>query len=208
MSRPTQDVADLHLLGDGDEAIAVRKWSTSIEDVLADGERATSRPIRRAVIAAVIANPYAGRWSDSLERLEAAGALLAEAFMTRALDVLDGRIEAYGKGGIVGEDGEVEHVAALLHPRFGHPTRTLANGVSILPSVKKRGGQGATIDIPIHHKKAMMVRSHFDSVEFRVPDAPRAAEIVVALAVSDGPRPHPRVGGLLEEDAVGVDGLR
>lgn len=199
---------DLPTLEGSDGAITIRKWVTQVEEVLSDGLRRTDRPIRRAVIAAVIGNPYAGRWSDSLETLEAAGELLATAFMNRALLVLDGNVEAYGKGGIVGENGEIEHVAALLHPRFGHPTRSLSDGLSILPSVKKRGGQGATIDIPIHHKKAMMVRSHFDSIEFRVPDAPRADEIVVALGVSDGPRPHARVGGLAVEDVQGLDGLR
>jgi hypothetical protein len=188
--------------------VVVRKWVTQVEEVLRDGARATDRPIRRAVVAAVIENPYAGRWVDKLEILEAAGEFLATEFMTRALELLDGRVQAYGKGGIVGEHGELEHVAALLHPRFGAPTRGLSEGVSILPSVKKRGGQGAAIDIPVHHKRAMMIRSHFDSIEFRVPDAPAADEIVVALAVSDGPRPHARVGGLTEEEAEGTDGLR
>jgi hypothetical protein len=140
--------------------------------------------------------------------LAAAGEALAADFMTRALQLLDGRVESYGKGGIVGEDGELEHVAALLHPRFGKPTRELSGGVSILPSVKKRGGQGTPIDVPLHHKKAMLVRSHFDSVEFRVPDAPRADEIVVGLSAADGGRPHARVGGLTEEEAEGSDGLR
>jgi len=208
VTETSQIVFDPPTLAGTDGAITIRKWVTLVEEVLSDGTRATARPIRRAVVGAVIGNPYAGRWSDDLELLENAGEQLASAFMTRALALLDGRVEAYGKGGIVGEHGELEHIAAILHPRFGQPTRELAGGVSILPSVKKRGGQGATIDIPIHHKTAMMIRSHFDSVEFRVPDAPGADEIVVALAVSDGSRPHPRVGGLRAEDAEGLDGLR
>ena len=208
MTETSHSVFDRPTLSGTDGAIIIRKWVTLVEEVLSDGLRGTSRPIRRAVVAVVLENPYAGRWSDDLELLENAGEQLASEFMTRALALLDGNIEAYGKGGIVGEHGELEHVAALLHPRFGHPTRELAGGVSILPSVKKRGGQGATIDIPVHHKTAMMIRSHFDSIEFRVPDAPAADEIVVALAVSDGSRPHPRVGGLRAEDAEGVDGLR
>jgi hypothetical protein len=191
-----------------DGTITIRKWVSAIEDVLSDGLRATERPIRRAVIGAVITNPYAGRWSDDLELLERAGEVLATEFMNRALGLLDGNVEAYGKGGIVGEHGELEHVAAILHPRFGHPTRSLSGGISILPSVKKRGGQGSSVDIPLHHKTAMLIRSHFDAIEFRVPDAPQADELVVALAVSNGGRPHPRVGGLLAEDAEGVDGLR
>ncbi len=122
-----------------DGSIVIRKWVTQVEEVLSDGTRGTERPIRRAVIAAVIENPYAGRWVDELELLEAAGEVLATEFMTRALALLDGNVEAYGKGGIVGEHGELEHVAAVLHPRFGGPTRGLSGGVSILPSVKKRG---------------------------------------------------------------------
>jgi hypothetical protein len=206
LTETAHDLSDLPTLA-GNSAITIRKWVVAFEEVLSDGVRATSRPIRRAVVGAVIGNPYAGRWSDDLELLESAGEQLATEFMMRALTLLDGNVEAYGKGGIVGEQGELEHVAAILHPRFGQPTRELAEGVSILPSVKKRGGQGATLDIPIHHKTAMLVRSHFDAIEFRVPDAPAANEIVVALAVSDGPRPHPRVGGLRIEDAEGVDGL-
>src|SRR4029079_14449106 len=123
----------------------------------------------RAVIAAVISNPYANRWSDDLEILEHAGELLATEFMNRALALLDGHVEAYGKGGIVGEHGELEHVAAVLHPRFGHPTRSRTGGVSILPSVKKRAAMGATLDIPVHDIKAMLVRSHFDAVTISVP---------------------------------------
>ena len=188
--------------------LVVRKWVTQVEEIHRDGEKETARPIRKAVIAAILTNPYAGRWSEDLTELIDAGEVLARVFMTKAEELLDGNVQAYGKGGIVGENGEIEHIAALLHPKFGGPTREIAHGISILPSVKKRGGQGATIDIPIHHKDAMMIRSHFDSVEFRVGDSPRANEILVALAVSDGPRPHPRVGGLSEAEAEGVDGLR
>jgi hypothetical protein len=204
----TTTVPTLPTVPGTDGAVTIRKWVTHVEEVLSDGGRATERPIRRAVVAAVLGNPLAGVWSEDLSVLEIAGEHLATEFTTRALALLDGNIEAYGKGGIVGEHGELEHIAAILHPRFGHPTRTISGGVSILPSVKKRGGQGATLDIPVHHKTAMMIRSHFDSIEFRVPDAPGADEIVVALAVSDGPRPHARVGGLRVEDAEGVDGLR
>jgi Amino acid synthesis len=188
--------------------VRIRKWVTHVEQVLADGGRATARPINRVVVAAVLENPYAGRWSADLGILVDAGEAFAVEVTTRALRLLDGNIQSYGKGGIVGEHGELEHVAALLHPKFGAPTRSLSEGVSILPSVKKRGGQGCSVDIPLHHKKAMLVRDYFDSIEFRVPDAPAGDEIVVAFATSDGPRPHPRVGGLALEDARGEDGLR
>lgn len=188
--------------------IGIRKWVTLVEEVLSDGERRVARPIRRVVVAAVLVNPYCGTYSEDLSLLADAGEVLGGELMTRAQAQLDRPIEAYGKGGIVGEHGELEHIAAALHPKFGAPIRSLSNGVSILPSVKKRGGQGAALDIPVHHKTAMLIRSHFDSVEFRVPDAPAADELVVALAVADGGRPHPRVGGLRAEDAEGSDGLR
>ncbi|MET4781020.1 amino acid synthesis family protein [Glaciihabitans sp. UYNi722] len=194
------DASDLNLF--------VRKWVVQVEEVLADGERVTERPIKRVVVAAIVKNPYAGRWSDDLEELIEAGEVLGRVFTTRAQELLDGNLQAYGKGGIVGERGEIEHIAALLHPKFGQPTRDIAKGVSILPSVKKHGAQGASLDIPIHHKDAMMIRSHFDAIEFRVGDSPRSDEILVALAASNGPRPHHRVGGLSAEDAAGVDGLR
>ena len=127
--------------------------------------------------------------------------------LAKAILTLGTPVEAYGKGGIVGEAGELEHVAACLHPKFGAPTRSAVGGVSILPSVKKRGAMGATLDIPVHHTKAMLVRSHFAAMDIRVPDAPASDELVLALAVSDGGRPHARVGGLKAEDAIGEDGL-
>lgn len=190
------------------EEVSVRKWVVTREEIHADGERTIARPLHRVVVAAVISNPYASRWSDGLELLMEAGEILATRFMQSAQEMLGNEVEAYGKGGIVGEHGELEHVAAVLHPRFGGPTRELSGGVSILPSVKKRGGMGTAVDIPVHHKKALLVRSHFDAVELRVPDAPAADELLVALAVTDGGRPHARVGGLVAEEAEGRDGLR
>jgi Amino acid synthesis len=187
--------------------VVVRKWVSQVEEILRDGERPNERPLRRVVVAAVISNPYANNWSESLDTLIEAGEVLATELTTRAQELLGAPIEAYGKGGIAGEHGELEHVAAVLHPKFGAPTRRLSGGVSILPSVKKLGAMGATLDIPVHHKTAMLVRSHFDAVEFRVADAPRAGELLIALAVTDGPRPHARVGGLRAEDAQGADGL-
>jgi hypothetical protein len=189
-------------------AVEVRKWVTFVEEIHEEGGRALDRPLRRVAVAAVLKNPYADGWSENIDVLIDAGEWLATELMVRAKAALGGSIEAYGKGGIVGERGELEHVAALLHPKFGAPVRSAAEGISILPSVKKRGGMGAHLDIPVHHKKAMLVRSHFDAMEICVPDAPATDEILVAVAVTDGGRPHARVGGLKAEDAVGEDGLR
>lgn len=188
-------------------AVEVRKWVTFVEEIHEEGGRALARPLRRVAVAAVLKNPYADGWSENIDTLIDAGEWLATELMIRAKAALGGPVEAYGKGGIVGERGELEHVAALLHPKFGAPVRAAAEGVSILPSVKKRGAMGAHLDIPVHHKKAMLVRSHFDAMEISVPDAPATDEILVAVAVTDGGRPHARVGGLKAEDAVGEDGL-
>ena len=188
-------------------AVEVRKWVTFTEEILSEGGRDLETPLRRVAVAAVCSNPYAGRWSDDLAELIDFGEYLGDELTRRCQEALGEPVEAYGKGGIVGEHGELEHVAAVLHPKFGAPVRSLVDGVSILPSVKKRGGIGAHLDIPVHHVKAMLVRSHFDAMEICVPDAPMADELLVALAVTNGGRPHARVGGLKAEDAVGTDGL-
>ena len=188
--------------------ITIRKWVTHIEEILVEGHKPLDTVRRRAVVGVVISNPYAGQYSEDISELIDYGGVLAPQLMARCQAALGTPVEAYGKGGIVGEHGEIEHIAALLHPKFGGPVREPVGGKSILPSVKKMGAMGATLDIPIHHTVAMLVRSHFDAVEFRVPDAPAADEIMVALAVADGGRPHPRVGGHGIDDIVGEDGLR
>jgi hypothetical protein len=188
-------------------AITIRKWVTFVEEIHEEGGKPLPRPLRRVAVAAVVKNPYAGSNPDDLTELIDFGEVLGTELTRRCKAALDTPVEAYGKGGIVGEAGELEHVAACLHPKFGAPTRAGVGGVSILPSVKKRGAMGATLDIPVHHVKAMLVRSHFDAMEIRIPDAPASDELVLALAVTDGGRPHARIGGLKAEDAVGQDGL-
>ena len=114
-----------------------------------------------------------------------------------------------GKAAIVGENGEREHAAAILHPKLGKPFRdSVSRGLALIPSAKKVGGMGTEIDVPINFKDAAFVRSHFDAMAVRVDDAPRADEIVVALVVTDCGRPHPRIGGLKIEEAKMKDGLR
>jgi len=192
----------------GPLAVTIRKWVTFEEEILSEGGAALARPLRRVAVAVVCSNPYAGARSEDLSELIDLGEMLGDELTRRCQEALGTPVEAYGKGGIVGERGELEHIAAVLHPKFGAPVRSRVGGVSILPSVKKRAAMGATLDIPIHHVKAMLVRSHFDAVEIRVADAPMADELLLALAVSDGGRPHARVGGWRVEDIVGEDGLR
>src|SRR5918994_2964177 len=156
-------------------------------------------PTRKAAALAVIENPFAQRHAADLEELmqigEELGGVLGEQAVS-ALGVAPSAIESYGKAAIVGEAGELEHAAAILHPRLGKPLRqAVAKGAALVPSAKKIGGIGTAIDVPLGHKDAAYVRSHFDAMEVSVPDAPRAGEIVVAIALTDSGRPLARVGG-------------
>jgi hypothetical protein len=127
----------------------------------------------------------------------------------QALGIEPGQAESYGKAAIVGESGELEHAAAILHPKLGAPLRAaVEKGAALVPSSKKRGGLGTAIDVPLGHKDAAYVRSHFDAMEARIGDAPRANEIVVAVVVTDSGRPLPRIGGLKASEIKGEDGLR
>ena len=187
----------------------IRKLVTIVEEIRADGHKEAARPVRKAAAVAVIENPFAGRYVEDLTPLVQAGEELGAVLGKRAVEALGGTVESYGKGAIVGLDGEYEHAAAILHPTLGGPFRAaVGGGKAIIPSAKKLGAAGTAIDVPLHYKDAAFVRSHFDAMEVRVPDAPNPGEIVVALVVTDGGRPHPRVGGLTRAEARGEDGLR
>jgi Amino acid synthesis len=190
----------------------IRKLVTFVEETREEGGRAVDPPTRRAAAVAVIANPCAGRFVEDLSELmdigEELGGLLAEKAVA-ALGIPGERAESYGKAAAVGENGELEHAAAILHPKLGAPVRkALTKGAALIPSSKKRGGPGVALDVPLGHKDAAFVRSHFDGMEVRINDAPRADEIMVAVAVTDSGRPHPRVGGLTKDEIKGIDGLR
>jgi hypothetical protein len=190
----------------------IRKLIVSVEETRREMGREVSPPTRRALAIAVIANPYAGRYSESLDELIAIGdelgGLLGERCV-QALGIAPEAAESYGKAAIVGEAGELEHAAAILHPKLGAPLRkAVQKGAALVPSAKKSGGPGTPIDVPLGHKDAAFVRSHFDAIEARVADAPRAGEILVAVAVTDSGRPFPRIGGLQKHEIKGEDGLR
>lgn len=190
----------------------IRKIVTVVEETVTEIGRKVTPPTRRAAAVAVIENPYAGRYVDDLTALfeigEELGALLAEKAVA-ALGIEGPATESYGKAAAVGEDGELEHAAAILHPKLGTPVRrVLGKGAALIPSSKKRCGPGVALDIPLGHKDAAYVRSHFDGMEVRIADAPRAGEIVVAVAVTDSGRPLPRIGGLTKDQIKGEDGLR
>lgn len=190
----------------------IRKIVVLLDETMTEGGRAVAPPIRRAVAAAVIANPFAGQYVEDLAPLIEIGAELGGLLIARAVAALgiDGAlVQSYGKAAAVGEDGELEHAAALLHPTMGTPIRAaLGGGAALIPSAKKRGGPGVTLDVPLGHKDAAYVRSHFDAIEIRIADAPRAREILVAVAATDGGRPLPRIGGLTADAIKGQDGLR
>jgi len=190
----------------------IRKLVTVVEETRVEMDRAVEPPTRRAVAVAVIENPFAGRYVEDLSPLMDVGEELGELLAGRAIAALgiEGpSAESYGKAAAVGENGELEHAAAVLHPKLGAPVRkVLGKGSALIPSSKKRGGPGVAFDVPLGHKDAAFVRSHFDGMEVRIADAPRANEIVVAVAVTDSGRPHPRVGGLTKNEIKGVDGLR
>lgn len=191
---------------------AIRKLVTLTETVEREMGRPVAPPARRAAAAAVIANPFAGRYAEDLTELIEIGAELGGLLAAEAIAALGGdpaAVQSYGKAALVGEAGELEHAAALLHPKMGAPLRAaLGGGAALVPSSKKMGGIGQVLDIPLGHKDAAYVRSHFDGMEIRIADAPRPGEIVVAIALATGGRPLARVGGLSHAEAEGKDGLR
>ena len=190
----------------------IRKLIVQVDETRIEMGRSIEPPVRKALAMAVIANPYAGRYAENLDELiaigEELGGLLGEKCV-KALGIQPGHAQSYGKAAIVGEAGELEHAAAILHPKLGAPLRkAVEKGAALVPSAKKRGGLGTAIDVPLGHKDAAFVRSHFDAMEARVNDAPRADEIVVAVVVTDSGRPLPRIGGLQVSEIKGEDGLR
>lgn len=193
--------------------IKIRKFCTFVEEILIDGEKAIEGKVnKRAAAAVIIENPFAGKYVEDLSELTEWSVGIAPILTNKALQAAGiemAEVESYGKAAIVGGNGELEHAACILHPKLGKPFRdAIGGGKSIIPSAKKMGYPGCTIDVPLHYKDAAFVRTHFDAMEVRIPDAPRDNEIVVILAITNCGRPHPRVGGLTKEEAKCEDGLR
>jgi Amino acid synthesis len=190
----------------------IRKLVVQIDETHREMDREVQPPTRRALAMAVIHNPCAGRYVENLDELiaigEELGGLLGQRCV-QALGIAPEQAQSYGKAAIVGEAGELEHAAAILHPKLGAPLRAaVSKGAALVPSAKKQGGMGTAVDVPLGHKDAAFVRSHFDAMEARIVDAPRANEIVVAVVVTDSGRPLPRIGGLQTHEIKGTDGLR
>lgn len=190
----------------------IRKLVTIVEETLQEAGKDIKPATRKAAAIAVIHNPFAHEYTEDLSELmdmgEELGGLLGNK-AREALGITAEQCESYGKAAIVGLRGELEHGGAILHPKLGAPFRkALGRGLALIPSVKKRGPAGCTIDVPLNHKDAAFIRSHFDGMTISVEDAPLPDEILVALVVTDSGRPLPRIGGLTTEDAKYEDGLR
>lgn len=188
----------------------LRKTMLFVEDIHHDGGPAPTHPRRRAAIVALVANPFAGGYTDDLqpamEDLKSLGLMMTD----RLIDAMGDpeRIDGYGKAAMAGENGELEHTA-LWHVPGGYAMRArLGEARAIVPSSMKQGGPGTRIDIPLGHINAAYVRSHFDGMEVGLPDGPRADELLFALAMSRGGRIHDRMGGLTVAEVKGEDGLR
>jgi hypothetical protein len=179
----------------------LRKVVVAVEDVVEEGGRPVEPPTRMVAVGAVVENPFSGRYVDDLQPLvdrfcEPLGTLLIE----RALPLLDGPAEGVGKGVLVGLDGDVEHGSAIIHNlRFGNRIRDAIAGTALLPAAEKRGAAGAPLDLAVKHKDDHTVRSHHQTFEVRIPDAPRADEIVVWVVLASGGRPQARLGAFGSE---------
>ncbi|MBP1925874.1 hypothetical protein J2Z76_001735 [Sedimentibacter acidaminivorans] len=192
--------------------VKIRKYYTFVEDIKSDGGKEVEGSHKRAAIAVVFENPYAGKYVEDLSAFSDWSASITLDLVDRALKAAGmdkNEVESYGKAAIIGGNGELEHGAALLHPTLGKPFRAaIGGGKALIPSAKKMGYPGVAIDVPLGFKDAAFVRTHFDAMEVRVPDAPRDNELVLILSVTNCGRPHPRVGGLTKEEAKCEDGLR
>jgi len=184
----------------------VRKYVTIVEETCRESEKEISPPHRKVASIAVVKNPSAGKYVESLDELIDIGAKMGTELTQRAIKALGVKpeqIHSFGKAAIVGTDGEREHAAAILHPELGQSMRRVLHaGKAIIPSAKKVAAAGTAIDIPLHYKDEMRVRSHYDAMEVRVVDAPRPGEVLIAVALTDSGRPLARVPGLTLEEVL------
>lgn len=188
------------------DAFHIRKWYTQIDDTLANetGRLADGAPLRKIVIAAAIANPYAGRYSESLDLIVNNSPALGHEFARRIVALMgDDALESYGKACLVGSAGEYEHGNAFLTAIFADPVRAaIGGGKSWVPSTGKRGAPGTVLDIPLAHKDELYVRSHYDTLTVLFPDAPNPDEVVIAFAFASRGRLHARLGGISAADVA------
>ena len=188
----------------------LRKTMTFVEDIHHENGPTPAKPRRRAAVVAIVQNPFAGIYAEDLQSAMDDLKPLGLTMTDMLIDTMGGLtgIDGYGKAAMAGEGGELEH-PALWHVPGGYAMRErLGEARAIVPSAMKVGGPGTRVDVPLGHINAAYVRSHFDAMEVGIPDAPRAGELMFALAMSRGPRIHNRMGGLASADVKGEDGLR
>lgn len=190
----------------------IRKYVDIIEEIHSENGKKVEPNIKKAAAVAVIKNPFAGCYQEDLDALIELGDKLGEILANRALNALDIKpeeVESFGKAALVGMKGELEHAAALLHPKLGHAVRrVVGGGKTMMPSSKKMGCPGTELDVPLHCRDAALVRNNFDAMAVRVQDAPRDDEIMVIVTLTNGGRPLARVGGLQKDEISAYDGLR
>ena len=185
----------------------IRKIVTKTETMYAEGFKEVSKPITRVIVAAVIENPSAGKYVEDLSELIGIGEELGGMLAEIGLKQLPGPVENYGKAALIGINGELEHGGAVLHPKLGYSMRNVIGlpCSALIPCNKKVAVPGALLDIPLMFRDESAIRSHYDTFpDFGIPDAPQANEIVAIIAMTDGGRPHPRLGGCNGDRAAGV----
>ncbi|MEE4362496.1 MAG: amino acid synthesis family protein [Desulfotignum sp.] len=190
----------------------IRKFVDILEEIHSENTKKVVPAVKKAAAAAVIKNPFSGQYQEDLGVLIEMGDQLGEILVHRAvkaLDITPEQVQSFGKAAVVGMGGELEHAAALLHPKLGHAVRRLVGGgKTMMPSAKKMGCPGTEVDVPLHCRDAALVRDNFDAMAVRIQDAPRYDEIIVIVVLTTGGRPLARVGGLKKEEIRAHDGLR
>jgi len=191
--------------------MVIRKYVDIVEEIHMENGRRVDPPGKKAAAVAIIENPLANQYVDDLNPLIEIGERLGVILSERAVRSLGGGtmpVQSFGKAAVVGLGGELEHAAAILHPKLGHSVRSVVGGKAMMPSSKKMGSAGTEIDVPLHYCEAALVRSHFDTMTVKVGDAPRDNEIMVIVVLTDCGRPLPRIGGLQKQEVKVGDGLR
>jgi hypothetical protein len=189
--------------------LKIRRWYTFIEDVLSEAGNEPETPLRKAAAVAIVENPYVDRYVEDLTPMIEGSVELGREVARRAVEALGPyQAQSYGKGGIVGLGGEIDHAAALLTSDFANPLRdAVGGGKAWFSSFMKRGAPGTSVDIPLASKDALYIRSHYDGMTIKLHDGPRHDEIAIILAVANRGRINARVGGLQLKDIKGQDGL-
>ena len=184
--------------------IKIRRTFVVVEDRREEAGRVSNLPLRKVAAVAVVENPFAGRYVEDLKPMIEGSAPLGKELGALALSAMGGHdVQSYGKGGVVGLNGEQEHANALLTTAFANPIRDLlGGGEAWISSFTKKAGPGAAIDVPMNHKDDVYVRSHYDGMTLVLPDAPMPDEVAVIFCLANRGRLNARVGGLSHEDVV------